>query len=134
MTWKTRSSLQTDYADNTTGLIDADNGRDVIESVMMRRVREISTTPVTLDDDDFIVLADATAAAITINLPAVASAPHAVYCIKKVDVSVNAVTIDASSTEIIETAETYVLDDQYDTVWIAAGSAKWHILSRIAAD
>jgi hypothetical protein len=84
-----------------------------------------------------IILADATAAAITVTLPDVTTSEGIIYTIKKIDVSENAVTVtphgDAGA-EPIDGANTYVLDDQYDTVTIICDGAAWYVLYKIAAD
>ena len=77
---------------------------------------------------DYLVLADATSGAITLTLPAVASANGAYIIVKKVDVSANAVTIDGNGAETIDGATTKALTAQYDAVTVACDGSQWWIV------
>lgn len=79
--------------------------------------------------DISVIYADATSNAITITLPAVASVVDRVYYIKKIDSSVNSVTIDGNSSETIDGSTTNVLSSQYDSVTIHSNGNQWFILS-----
>lgn len=78
---------------------------------------------------DDLVLVDATAGAVTITLPPVASSLGQRVVIKKIDSSVNAVTVDGSGSEEIDGATTVTLDAQYLTADLTAsnvtGTAAW---------
>lgn len=70
------------------------------------------------------------AAAATVNLPAVTGITGRVYSIKKVDPSVNVVTIDPSGAETIDGATTFPLAIQYESVTIVSnGSTGWDIFN-----
>lgn len=58
---------------------------------------------------DGVILCDCTGGAITINLPPLADTIGTVLAIKKVDVSANAVTIDADGSETIDFTTTKTL-------------------------
>ena len=89
----------------------------------------VNTTPVTLDQDDNVVLVDDAGADRTINLPPASSNSGKVYYIKKTNSSENEITIDGNSTETIDGALTVVLYVQYDAIRILCDGANWHIIA-----
>lgn len=95
-------------------------------------VRSVSTTPTTLNQGQGIILVDATAAPITLTLPAANSGVVGgvlfgpILYIKKIDVSANAVTISRAGADTIEGANTMSLAAQWDKVVLAAdGVSLW---------
>jgi len=77
-------------------------------------------------DRNALILVDATAGAVTIALPAAATAGNGfVVTIKKIDSSANAVTIDPNSTETLDGATTYSTTTQYDSVEIVSNATAW---------
>lgn len=85
-------------------------------------------TTLDADADGGTVLVDATAANRTITLPAAAGAALRRYTIKKIDASVNAVTVDADGTELIDGAATFPLTVQYQSVTVHCDGAAWWVL------
>lgn len=81
-----------------------------------------------LDEFRRTVLVDATAAARTITLPTAASAKWRIYTIKKIDASLNTVTIDGDGAETIDGAATQLLLVQYQSITIQSDGAEWWIL------
>lgn len=77
---------------------------------------------------DHTIRVDATAGPVTITLPNAGSAPFAVYNIKKIDSSVNAVTVAAVSAQTIDGTLTRVLDSQYDGITIHSFATSWDII------
>lgn len=76
-----------------------------------------------------IVLADATSGAITVNLPpAPGDNENRMIAVKKVDSSVNAVTVDGDLSETIDGATTYVLASQFDVVMVVSDGSNWNIV------
>jgi hypothetical protein len=75
-----------------------------------------------------VILVDATSGAVVITLPAAAGVTNRIYQVKKVDSSVNAVTVDGNDAETIDGATTQVLSTQYEAVMIVCDGAGWHIL------
>ncbi len=76
-------------------------------------------------NDEVMILADATAASQTINL---LSTGRNTYIIKKIDSSVNTVTIDPAGAATIDGSTTKVLTVQYTSLMIVRdGSGNWHI-------
>jgi hypothetical protein len=90
--------------------------------------RTVTTTPVTLTRDDRTVLVDASGGARVVNLPTAASARYQQFTIKKIDSSVNTVTIDASGAETIDGAATAVILAQYVSFTIQSDGTTWWII------
>lgn len=91
--------------------------------------QEITSVAVntTLEAGHFTVLVDASGGARTITLPAAALHTHRIYNIKKIDVSVNAVTIDGNAAETIDGAATQTLAVQWDSYTIQSNGTEWFI-------
>ena len=86
------------------------------------------TSSYTINYNDSVILADATAGAITVTLKPANEMTQKRIVIIKTDASVNAVTVDGDSTETINGAATNVLAAQYDKVEIAAYNGAWYIV------
>ena len=80
----------------------------------------------TLGTSDHTVLCDCTLNSITINLPAAIDGQQ--YVIKKIDSSINTVTIDGDSSETIDGALTKILTTQYECVTIVSDGTNWFIV------
>lgn len=78
--------------------------------------------------DDYLLLVDATAGAVTVTLPAVALSNRRVLVVKKVDASANAVTVDGDAAETIDGAASQSLTGQWDALTLACNGAGWFIL------
>jgi hypothetical protein len=102
--------------DNPTGIIST-NGQTASE------VRTVTGT-LTARPIDRVLKADASGAAVTINLPS--AAPNLVtYTIIKSDATANTVTIDPSGSQTINGAATRVLSAQWETVTLKSDGANW---------
>lgn len=109
------------------GLVDHPNTREGITYRV--QTRQVSADYTLKLKDDHTILADATAGAITIALPAAGTnTTTRVYCIQKTDVSSNAVTVTPNGSEKIDGQSTIVLGSQYATVYLQAGFGAWHIV------
>lgn len=78
--------------------------------------------------EDFTILCDATSGGITINLPAASTVTGRIYNVKKIDNSVNTVTIDPDSTETIDGAATNVISTQWTNIQFQSNGTNWFIL------
>jgi hypothetical protein len=85
----------------------------------------LTTTAVNLTTDHSLTLADATAGAFSIYLPAASASRGRVLTFKKTDASANAVTIDADGAETIDGATTITLSGRYDQVTITSDGTEW---------
>lgn len=91
-------------------------------------VTTVTSSTVTLDNEDFVVICDATSNAITVNLPAASTSSSFRYYIKKIDSSANTVTIDANASETIDGDTTKILTSQYDSIEIVCDGSNWYII------
>lgn len=80
-----------------------------------------------LQSDD-VLLGDATSGAITITLPTAVGNTGEVFHIKKIDSSVNAVTIATTSSQTIDGALTQPILFQYQTITIVSNGVGWSVL------
>lgn len=87
-----------------------------------------SQSPYTLLSGDYTILADATSGNLTMTLQAAASHTGRIYKIKKIDASVNTVTIDANGSETIDGATTQVISTQWASVTIQSNGTSWFIV------
>lgn len=88
---------------------------------------------VTTSDRNGLISCDATSGAFNISFPTAASVENGFkVSVKKVDVSTNAVTLDANGSETIDGATTYVLAEQYDFVTIVSDGTEWLIVANKA--
>jgi hypothetical protein len=89
-----------------------------------------STYSVALADRGKTILCDATSGAFTINLPAAVTVGNKFkIIIKKIDKTINAVTIDGSGTETIDALTTYLLSDYNDFVEIHCDGSNWYLVA-----
>ena len=90
------------------------------------------TSSATLTATDTVVLADATAGAITLTLPsAVATTPKQVYFIKKIDTALaNLVTINTTSAQTIDGLTSVSLAQRGESIALQSDGANWRILAR----
>lgn len=85
------------------------------------------TASTTVAADDGLLLADATAAAITVTLPAAASSAGRWLVVKKIDASANLVTLDGNASETIDGATTKALTAQYDSITVHCDGIAWWV-------
>jgi hypothetical protein len=74
------------------------------------------------------VRVDASGANRTITLPAASGCTGRVYIIKKIDATVNTVTIDGDTSETIDGATTVVISAQYQSYTIQSNGTSWDII------
>ena len=96
-----------------------------LATIMTTRV--IATTSTALITDD-LILVNASAGTVTVNLPAASTVPGKVYVIKKIDSSVNIMTIDPNGSETIDGLATMVIAIQYEALKIVSDGSVWWII------
>ena len=88
-----------------------------------------ATANITAQDRQFI-LADATSGAFTVTLPKIKDATNMWVNVKKVDSTLNAITIDPNSVSAtIDGSATITLNTQYDAVDLYSDGSNWFIRS-----
>lgn len=90
------------------------------------------TAAYTAQRHDHTILVDATSAAVTVTLPPAELVKGKVLVVKKIDSSVNAVTIDGYSSETIDGATTMALSTQWNSTMIQSNATAWYVLARRA--
>jgi hypothetical protein len=83
----------------------------------------------TAGKDDHTILANASAAAFTITLPAPNSRANPYLVVKKIDATANTVTLDPAGSATIDGASTVALGSQYQMIILHASATGWHILN-----
>lgn len=102
--------------------------RSVIHLAFGPRDYVAKTAAYTLSELDEICFVSASGGAVTITLPDAAGIHGKVYIIKKVDASVNAVTVDGAGADTIDGAATYALALQYASVTVCSDGTNWGVL------
>jgi hypothetical protein len=129
--------IQSDSANTASALVERDASGDVYANVFRGAagvrtsghlfVKVVSKTAnYTAAATETVILVDATSGAITITLPAVAGVDGQVYVVKKIDSSGNAVTVDASSSELIDGAANVSLATQWAKTMIVSNGSAWY--------
>jgi hypothetical protein len=90
-------------------------------------IRSISSAP-TITAADYTLVCDATAAGFTVTLPAAATNTGRIFNIKKVDSSVNAVTIDGNGAETIDGAATLAITTQWTSIKVQCTGTAWIVI------
>ncbi|MDN5845392.1 MAG: hypothetical protein L0H53_03865 [Candidatus Nitrosocosmicus sp.] len=88
----------------------------------------LRTSTANVFDNNFVILADATGAPITLTLPAANNRNGQQHSIIKVDSTANAVIIDANASETINGSATYSLTAQYQAVTLVCDGSNWFVL------
>jgi hypothetical protein len=86
------------------------------------------TSNYTVLNSDNVLLANCAGGAIIFSLPAAASAVGQVFFFKKIDASVNPMTIQANGSEVIDGSNTQSTVVQYESFTMVTDGAAWYIL------
>lgn len=126
------TTVTTNITDNSTGANTPTLHRavltNVIDSIFGAAHTDItdSDSPYTLDiDATFMLLADPTSGAITVNLPAVASSSERWFWVMNVGTT-NAVVLDPNASETVNGASTLSLSSQYDWALLYCDGSVWY--------
>jgi hypothetical protein len=111
------------YSDNTNfvPVFGAGSTQSRVDDKNIKNV--LATGP--LDAKHRTVTVDATAGAVVLTLPTALSSKWRVYTIKKIDASVNTVTVDAAGAETIDGALTVVMTLQWERITIQSDGTAW---------
>lgn len=103
------------------------NTRNTTDWLLRPNVNRI-TADHDVDSNNFILLCDATAGSITINLPDASANESKILYIKKIDASANTVTIEPFGSQLIEGNSNLVIGTQYDSPEIVCDGTEWWII------
>jgi hypothetical protein len=92
------------------------------------------TAAYTLTASDSVITANATSAAFTLTLPTAVGAAGLLYTIKKIDTSVNTVTIATAASQTIDGATTFVMRTPNLTAQLISDGANWQIIDIMSTD
>lgn len=87
-----------------------------------------ASSPTTIEDDDTLFLIDASAGPVSIDLPLAADNIGRAVVFKKVDASLNAVTLAADGADLIDGAATLAITTQYLAYHVVADSNGWWVI------
>lgn len=87
------------------------------------------TTSGNVVSGDYLIIADATAGAITMTLPPAALVPGRIYVFKRINAGANQVIVDGYAAETIDGATTHTLTPQWNSVTIMSNGTAWFILA-----
>ena len=125
---RTYAQVMSDLADNNTRLITEQIMRNALHSAMGVSAYSSKTTNYTALESDETLDVDATAGAVTITLPAVATTRVGKrYTVRKVDTSTNAVIVDGNASETIDGDTTQILFTQYTSLTLVNTGTAWLI-------
>lgn len=99
-------------------------------SLGLKDVAATKTVTFTVDGAAWYYLVDATAGAVTVNLPAAAAAKGRIVGVKKIDAGGNAVTLDGSGAETIDGAATLATTTQWASFLIWSDGTAWYALAK----
>lgn len=97
-------------------------GADAIGGPVAISVKNANYTLMTSDN---VILGDATGGAIIFTLPSAASAVGQVFFLKKIDASVNVVTVKGNLTELIDGSNTVLINSQYTAITVVSDGTQW---------
>ncbi len=98
-------------------------------SMQLESFKTVSKTSAYTASTEQVIFVDATSAAVTITLPAVASSKDRFYFIKKIDSSANAVTIDGAGSETIDGQTTIDITTQNGTLLVISIGTVWYCIA-----
>jgi hypothetical protein len=87
-------------------------------------IRKVPASGAVLSND-YIILSDATSDNIVLDLPLAGQNEGAIVVVKKIDSSVNTVTIEPAASETIDGATNKVLSTQYQKITIVSDGTQW---------
>lgn len=87
-----------------------------------------ATATTTATDEYGIYVCDASASAMTVNLPEAAAYKGSMFWVKKVDPSANVVLVDGYGSETIDGSITFGLVNQYECITVVSTGTEWFII------
>jgi len=100
-----------------------------ISNVAIGAAITTKNTAYTATANNETILANVSAGAFAITLPTAVGATGKTYCIKKIDSSANAVTVNTTSAQTIDGATSRLLTNQYDAIQVQGDGSNWFIIA-----
>ena len=110
--------------------IEQNEGQEDFKWVTISRANSIEqvSTDYQVDDDDYVILADASNGDIHITLASASLVKENVYNIKRISSGENKVYIDASNNELIDGQSGVEINTQYATLTVISNGSQWFII------
>lgn len=110
--------------------IEENEGMEDFKWITISRSRTIAeiTTDYVIDSDDYLILADTTLNNINVLLPDASTAKENEYHIKKIDISVNSITLQTQTGALIDGEPTYSIYDGYVTINVISNGTDWFLI------
>lgn len=110
--------------------IEQNEGKEDFKWVTISRAHTLETvnSDYTVDDDDYVILANASNGDIHITLPSAVIAIENTYNIKRISGGENKVFVDASNNELIDGQSGVSIDTQYATLTVISNGTQWYII------
>lgn len=108
-----------------TGVISRDNGTSWDDIIFEHTTLVTKTSDYTITDADGIVIVDATTGNVMITLPTAVGLEGRQYTVKRIDASINTVTVQGAET--IDDAANQLLN-QYNALTIVSDDTEWWIV------
>jgi hypothetical protein len=102
--------------------------RPVPRPVLVTTAVAFAASPYAVLDADDVILVDATLGNVEVDLPAAGSHAGRLLRVKKIDASINTVTIDPSGAELIDGAANLVLALQHEVAGFVSDGTEWWIV------
>lgn len=102
--------------------------RPVPRPVLVTTAVAFAASPYAVLDADDVILVDATLGNVEVDLPAAGSHAGRLLRVKKIDASVNTVTIDPSGAELLDGAANLVLALQHEVAGFVSDGTEWWIV------
>lgn len=110
--------------------IEENEGQEDFKWVTISRSHTLveTDTDYTLDDDDYVCLANAINGNINISLPSASLAKENTYHIKRINSGDNKVFVVASNNELIDGQSGVEVNTQYATLTVISNGTQWFII------
>jgi hypothetical protein len=96
----------------------------------IQNITPTKTAAYTVAATDYTIFGDVTAGGFTVTLPTAVGRAGQIYVIKKVDSSVNTLTVAAAASETIDGVATYLLSGTRAFIIIQSNGAVWYVISK----
>lgn len=103
-------------------------GTDYKVTGLRLNITTITAAATSLDSSHSVILANCASNNVQLDLPDASTNSGRVYHVKKIDSSVNTVTIDGLSAQTIDGSATAVISTQWDSLTIVSNGVGWYIL------
>jgi len=110
--------------------IEQNEGQEDFKWVTISRAHSIEkiTDDYMVDNDDYVILADASTKEIYISLPSASSVKENIYNIKRISSGNNKVYIVATNNELIDGQSGVEINTQYATLTVISDGLQWFII------